>query len=370
MEGLRSNWIALQNASPLSENLFQHYGWCHHWCQTMLPTHELDDIRLLTVFQRDRLVFLLPLIQRQRLISGSVWELLSHPTAQYTTALFDPAHDADRLMELALEHLRDKGVTPDIIRLTQVPNTHRRVWAGHKNASTEVTDTAHVLDFTRFRDFDDHHTSLSKRTRKNLRQNERRFLRDHTLGEVVFQAGDPEFKRAIETMLTWKQERFQADGIVSNSVGQADFHALLSSLPAQPECSNPHCHLLLVDGNPAAGQLLLVDEDRLYAYFIAFDPQFARMSPGNHHLHRVLKWAFENGYRSYDLLGNPEEYKRKLCNTRIDMVDYVEAFSLRGRLALSLRIPTIKKGLKAGFYALPQSLRSFVADALAKRRSA
>src|SRR5207302_10634129 len=71
---------------------------------------------------------------------------------------------------------------------------------------------------------------------------------------------------------------------------------------------------LKLDGRPIAFHYYLVFAQRMYVYRLAFDPEFARYSPGLLATLGALEWAGEEGLERVEYLGGDERYKVELSD--------------------------------------------------------
>jgi CelD/BcsL family acetyltransferase involved in cellulose biosynthesis len=68
-------------------------------------------------------------------------------------------------------------------------------------------------------------------------------------------------------------------------------------------------------------------------------------------------WLIENGVKTYDLLGNPADYKENWSNRTLGLQTYALPASLAGRAYASLWTARLRPGLKRLYYGLPFRLR-------------
>ncbi len=142
---------------------------------------------------------------------------------------------------------------------------------------------------------------------------------------------DAVIERMIELKQDWLVSTGQSNQILSNDA--MILRALVKELVRQGALRvfSIHCGDVLV-----AGSLNIVSGSRMEAFFAAYDPRFDRASPGTLVMVEYLMWAFDKGIAEVDFLCGEEEYKFKFANKQVDLVSYVGARSLVGKLALAV----------------------------------
>ncbi|MET9344647.1 MULTISPECIES: GNAT family N-acetyltransferase [unclassified Nonomuraea] len=157
---------------------------------------------------------------------------------------------------------------------------------------------------------------LAKRSSKFYKSTlykERKLGRD--FGEVTFDfaaRGADDFRVLRE----WKSAQYRRMGR-ADRFGQSWVVELAERLHAidSPTFAGP-LSMMYVDGRPVAGHFGLRSDTVLIGWFPAYDPEFAKYSPGLiQHLH-MAEAAAEIGIRSLDLgIGTNSEYKDALRST-------------------------------------------------------
>ncbi|MGV9308225.1 GNAT family N-acetyltransferase [Nonomuraea sp. NPDC003727] len=157
---------------------------------------------------------------------------------------------------------------------------------------------------------------LAKRSSKFYKSTlykERKLGRD--FGEVTFDfaaRGADDFRVLRE----WKSAQYRRMGR-ADRFGQSWVVELTERLHAidSPTFAGP-LSMMYVDGRPVAGHFGLRSDTVLIGWFPAYDPEFAKYSPGLiQHLH-MAEAAAEIGIRSLDLgIGTNSEYKDALRST-------------------------------------------------------
>jgi CelD/BcsL family acetyltransferase involved in cellulose biosynthesis len=128
----------------------------------------------------------------------------------------------------------------------------------------------------------------------------------------------------------------------------------------------PRIVTLRVDGRPIAFHYYLVLEGTMYVHRLAFDPDFARLSPGVINTLDAIEAAAAEGATRVEFLGGAERYK-------VELADHLEPLhqglglsaTLRGRAAVAARLGGIRARSRLKRSA---TLRRFYFDGLAPAR--
>jgi CelD/BcsL family acetyltransferase involved in cellulose biosynthesis len=100
---------------------------------------------------------------------------------------------------------------------------------------------------------------------------------------------------------------------------------------------------LKLDGRPIAFHYYLVFARRMYVYRLAFDPEFARFSPGLLATLDALEWAGEEGLERVEYLGGDERYKLELSDRLEPLSQGIGlARTNRGKAYVAARLAAIR----------------------------
>jgi CelD/BcsL family acetyltransferase involved in cellulose biosynthesis len=208
-------------------------------------------------------------------------------------------------------------------------------------------------------------SKISSKQRNHHRRRRRQLAELGRIEIEVARTAD-ELARALEDafdlhMLRWSG-RPDGSGF-GTPVGRRFHHASARALAA---LDVPRVVTMKIDGRPVAFHYYLTLEGRMYVHRIAFDPAFARFSPGVINTLDAIETAAAEGVTRVEFLGGAERYK-------VDLADHFEplyqgfglAGSLRGRAAVVGRLGGIRlrKTLKRS-----PALRRFYFEGLAPAR--
>ena len=194
--------------------------------------------------------------------------------------------------------------------------------------------------------------ALSKDARKKLRQKERYLAELGPVRHLV--AGTPaEVDAVLAAFFAQKAERFAELGIADPFASPAARTFLRDACVSGLEAGRPavELHALLAGERVVAAFGAAVDERRCSGMFISFnaDPAFARCSPGDLLLARIIEASCRRGRTHFDLGVGEAPYKSRFCPDRVDLVDVAVPISRRGRVYLGAvqDIGAAKRWIKA-----------------------
>jgi CelD/BcsL family acetyltransferase involved in cellulose biosynthesis len=199
-----------------------------------------------------------------------------------------------------------------------------------------------VLDFTGgYSAYLDELRKRSPKFLKSTQYKERKLGRD--LGEVTsdFAVRDDEQFRLLRE---WKSAQYRRMGR-PDRFGRSWVVGLAERLHAidTPDFAGP-LSMLYVDGRPVAGHFGLRSSTMLIGWFPAYDPDYAKYSPGLIQHLRMAEAAAGIGIRSMDLgISNGSEYKDALCSRTVPVTEGTVRRRSPGAAAHWLRTEPVRR---------------------------
>jgi CelD/BcsL family acetyltransferase involved in cellulose biosynthesis len=143
----------------------------------------------------------------------------------------------------------------------------------------------------------------------------RRLVREHGV-HFVWDDRDP---AALKTMLRWKSAQYRRTGAY-DQMQQPWVVELIERLHASddPQCSGILCSLHL-GGELAAATIVLRSGTHLAGWFGAYDPRWAKHSPGSVMQMETARSAAAAGVRTFDLGKGGEDYKKCWATDRLPL---------------------------------------------------
>jgi CelD/BcsL family acetyltransferase involved in cellulose biosynthesis len=159
--------------------------------------------------------------------------------------------------------------------------------------------------------FDVYQSTLSARTPSELRRKRQRM--ESEMGAVRFEpyVDDPQILRLL---FDWKSQQYRRTAKL-DVLGYPWVRRLLQKIACyRSEDFAGMVSALRAGDQVAAVSYVLRSRHVMHYWFAAYDPQFARYSPGRQLLWELLRHAAEQGVRRFDLGKGPEEYKRSFAS--------------------------------------------------------
>jgi CelD/BcsL family acetyltransferase involved in cellulose biosynthesis len=355
-EALADDWDRLVRSRPRPSPFLLH-AWLVQWWR-----HYGDggELAVYVAYQDGALVGALPLCLR-RTFGLDVLSFLGGDTALADLLVSD---DAGPGVASALAERAASG-GQDFADLAGLPAGSRLVAALDTSRLRLIERSeAPVLDLTEGWDAV-YQAKLSSKKRSHHRRR-RRQLGELGRVEVDVARTPAELEAALEDAFELHELRWRGrpDGSgFATPVGRM-FHR--ATARALAELDVPRIVTLKIDGRAVAFHYYLTLEGRMYVHRIAFDPAFARLSPGVINTLDAIETAASEGATRVEFLGGAERYK-------VDLADHMEplyqgfglAGSLRGRVAVAGRLGGIRlrKQLKRS-----PAVRRFYFEGLAPAR--
>ena len=354
--GLADEWDGLVRSRPRPSPFLLHAWlvekWRHYGDGAELAVH--------VAYRDGRLVGALPLCLRSR-YGFRVLEFLGGDTALADLLVADgePPEVAAALAE------RAASAGQDFAEFSGLPAGSRLVGALEASSITLIERSeAPVLDLSLGWD-EIYRAKLSSKKRSHHRRRRRQLAETGRVEVEVARTAD-ELERALEDAFTLHALRWHGrpDGSgFASPVGRTFHHAIVQALAP---LDVPRIVTLKIDGRPVAFHYYLALEGRMYVHRIAFDPAFARFSPGLINTLDAIETAAAEGVTRVEFLGGPERYK-------LEIADHLEplylgfglAGSLKGKAAVAGRVGGIRvrKRLKQS-----PAVRRFYFEGLAPAR--
>lgn len=325
---LADEWDELVRAMPRPSPFLLH-GWVADW----LVHYGAGSRAAIHVAYRDGvLVGALPTILKRR------WGLTVASFVGGSTSVLADILLATGEADLVAEHLAEMALERCDLALFfgMRRNSHVcRVLADR--ASFVERLEAPVLDLSR--GWATAYRAKTSSRRRNLHKRRRKQLAGTGPLTVSVAETPEELAAALEEAFVLHARRWQKRPDASDfgtSVGR-DFHRrALASLARQ---GIPRIVTLRIDGRPVAFHYFFLLEQRMYVYRLAFEPDFARFSPGLLNTLDALEAAAAAGATFVEFLGGDERYKLELADGFDPLVEAILPVSgAHARMAARMRL--------------------------------
>jgi CelD/BcsL family acetyltransferase involved in cellulose biosynthesis len=335
-------------------------AWLDEWWR-----HSRDGVRPVVhaAFDNGRLVGGLPLclVERYGLrvlsFQGGSQSALADVVLDHGT----PASIAKALAERAASSGQDLAL------LYGLPATSRLVEAvGDDRVHLVERSEAPVLELNA--GWEDIYRAKTTAKRRNQHTRKRRQLAAAGRLETQVAREPEELGAALEDAFELHEIRWRGrpDGSgFATPAGRQFNRAVLRRLA---ELGIPRIVVLRLDGRPIAFHYYLLFERRMYVHRLAFDPAYARHSPGLLNTLDAIEAAAAEGATMVEFLGGAERYKLELADRLEPLYEAIGlAPTLRGRLAVAAVVNGIRLRKQA---KRSQALRRFYYEGLSPVRVA
>lgn len=302
-ERLGPEWDALVRAMPRPTPFLLH-AWLSTWTR-----HYGEGAGLAVhVARRDgRLVAALPLLVRRHLGLRTA-RFLGGRQSALADLLLAPGEEPSVGVALAAR----VPVSADLVDLYGLPTGSRIAEALGPTLEVVQRVEAPVLDLTP--GWEAVYEAKTTSKKRNLHRRRRRQLAELGRLEVVVARTPDELGPALEEAFRLHALRWEGrpDGSGFATVTGRRFHR--EALDALAELGVPRIVLLTIDGRAVAFHYYLAFEGRMYVHRLAFDPDFARFSPGLVNTLDTIEAASAEGLTRVEFLGGGERYKIELAD--------------------------------------------------------
>jgi CelD/BcsL family acetyltransferase involved in cellulose biosynthesis len=171
--------------------------------------------------------------------------------------------------------------------------------------------------------------STRKTARRKLKQ-----LEAHGTIRFVGQLDLHSAEQTVATLIQQKSEVFARMGI-ENIFLRPGYPEFYTALVADPELSGL-VHVARLDVGEAVGatSVALQLRGRYYVILSSYHGgEISRFGPGTAHLHELMRYAIEHGFRQFDFTIGDESYKLDWADIKLTLYDHLQAFTLRGWIA-------------------------------------
>lgn len=305
---LEKDWNALLTES-VTHVPFLRYEYLHNWWQTR-GGGEWDHhatLAIITAYEADRLAGIAPLFRSTYNGKNTLLFLGSIEISDYLDFIVR-LKDHPAFLKGLLSFLQDEqqlelfnflNSSPTIKQLQEIANE-----AGWQ-FSLETTN--HAPQVILPGDWEEYLASLDKKQRHEVRRKIRRLEGAEVPTRWYF----------VDDAETLSDEIDQFLGLMAQDPEKEAFltEEMVTTMAGSMEQAFKHGYLQLafleIDGQKAAAYYNFDYDNKLWIYNSGLDRQFMSYSPGWVLLGYLLRWANENGRKSFDFMRGDEDYKYK-----------------------------------------------------------
>lgn len=345
--GLQAEWDDVVDRAQIGHPFLSH-DWLRTWWECFGADAQLH---LVVVRASGRIVAIAPLLfERARMYGMPVRRLRllqndHSPRADFIVA--DHADEAYQAIWTALFHQRNNW---DVLLLSQLPPETSTV---HSITSLAAADgcatglwrsgSSPYLSMTGTET--GYFASLSAKFRQNLRNRMTRLMR---VGEPALEiVSDAAIQEAVDDAIRLEESGWKRDEGTAISTDPAIRQFYLRLAERMAERGWLKLMFLNVNGRRIATSYSIEHDGRLFLCKTGYDPEYNTCSPFKLLMHFIVRYAYAEGLREIDLLGDAEPWKEEWTETNRPH-DWLFVFSdsNRARLLYPLKfqlVPAVKR---------------------------
>lgn len=353
LSAIEHDWRAFEQHADCT--VFQTFDWLSTW-QRHIGAR--DDVRPAIVVGRDAaggIVFLLPLSTRS---AGFTRELtwLGSELCDYNAPLlaesFSSRVDAAQFKQLwrsITQRLQEQPrLRYDLIRFEKMPAT---VGAQpNPMLSLGITLNPSGAYATPLAEsWDAFYAAKRSATTRRRDRTKRNRLAEFGEIKLVTPESAGGVLQTLSVMMEQKARSFARMGVANLFArpGYVEFYRAIATDPRTRHLV--HVSRLEVGSQTAAANIGLTFRDTYYHLQASYtDGELARFGPGAAHLHDLLRYAIEHGFKVYDFTIGDERYKLDWCDGAQQLYDHISVATWRGALVVApvIAMQRLKRRIK------------------------
>jgi len=322
--------------------VFQTFGWLSTWQQHIGAR---NGVRPAIVVGRDTagdIVFMLPLSTRS---TGFARELtwLGSELGDYNAPLLardfsnriDTAQFTQLWRAIAQRLQAAPQLSYDLVRFEKMPATV----GGQANPMLALGVTLNpsgAYATPLGERWDTFYTAKRSANTRRRDRNKRNRLAEAGAVKLVTPESASAVLETLSTLMEQKARAFARMGVANLFArpGYSDFYrAIATDLRTRHLV---HVSQLEVGSQVAAANIGLTFRDTYYHLQASYlDGEFARFGPGAAHLHDLLRYAIERGFKEFDFTIGDERYKLDWCDGANPLYDHISVATWRGALVVA-----------------------------------
>jgi CelD/BcsL family acetyltransferase involved in cellulose biosynthesis len=329
-ELLEEPWSGL--AAAAGARPFQDYCWAKAWVQT-IGRADGCKLRVATLWDRSRLLAVLPLVRR-RYLAVRLLEWIGARITDYCDVLVDPSIDASSALLSLWDAILARGDC-DVIRLGQVRGDAKigaLFQAAQLDPWVETREQTYFVPI-RWGSGEEWLSEQSAHARKQAKYDLRRLAREG-FEYYVWESPDA-YEPLIEALIAQKSDWLASKGL-GILLGHPDGPEFLRKcVAAMAARGTLHLSAFRSSKGFAACHLGFYQNGVLYGYMPTYDMAWASYSPGTTIRDALIMWACDHGAQRVDLLRGVDNYKLRYQPESAPLQTYVIPHGAIGKACVS-----------------------------------
>lgn len=369
LRGIGKEWKHLEQTCGEPYIYFQSYDWCVKWCASFVDNAKSDknqfqpQIKTYTLRRNGKLVLIWPMMLIKSTMDLVTQTFLSEPHGQYGNIICDRKFLPPKIGKKVWHTIKDTS-NADAIILDQYPQSSFLRTLVQENGIVESSDKhSSALDLSAFGTWEEYHASQSRNMRKQRKQRRNKLSKLGILGYETHYGGSKRFAELVALGLEWKNIWLKQTGrraaVLSDERTKDHLSSLTGTEGTQYDSpTGAIIGVLTLDEQPIALEIGLGESGRFYSYLGAFNWDFKSYSPGKLQIEETQKWAKAVGFKTFDFLGDPAEYKSAWTNSTDALESRSVAITARGFLYCVFWKAYLRPAVRIVFNKLKPEYRS------------
>lgn len=310
---------------------FQTYPWLWYWYKIVGFKEGIKPC-LVFVFYHHQPIMLLPLgIKRQGWFTKIIWlggEITDYQGPLLTNKYYQ--FIKNHSFKLIWNEIKQKLPYSDVIHFTKQP----AVINNQPNPFLELNPKIQYRSYytTLFSNWENFYRQhATKKTREGDKRKQKKL---GLMGRLTFNilSDNQQIRKTIKQLITHKQQHLN-ENKQSNIFNNQYYRNFLLQMALKLTRSGLiNITTLELDNKIIATHWGLIFKQRFYWLVTTYDKQYSKFSPGRLLLIELLKWCYQRKIKIFDFTIGDEKYKQNWCDQKINLYEYRESFTLRGKL--------------------------------------
>jgi CelD/BcsL family acetyltransferase involved in cellulose biosynthesis len=349
-------WQELERHSTAALIYFQSFDWCKTW---LLHHGEYATPHVIIAIEHGAVVAVWPLMLQRNALGLKALRSIGDPHTQYANILTATGCLNPAVCKAVSDTLQNTA-TADLLHINYVPahSALKAILPAESDIATLQNEAAH-FDLRQFQTSADYGVQESKSQRR-MRKKATTLLSG--LGAVrleVVRPGSAQFAGLVEKCFAMKLLWLQRTGRIGMGLMEPSHEVFLSNLPGSTSALEGTIVFALMAGNkPVAIEFGMLNHGHYYSYLGSFAWGWRHASPGSLQIAKTIDWLIDNGVKTFDLMGNPENYKQTWTSQKVCLSSHIVGFTFRGKCHGAVWISALRPALKKTYRLMPSSLRS------------
>jgi CelD/BcsL family acetyltransferase involved in cellulose biosynthesis len=310
---IKEEWNQLIQSHPDTDMPFYSWSWFYYsWIHFAKPAEQ--ELFIVATYEGNKLVGILPLVRRTRKSKGISYRILCFCNVGMMprdTIYTDSAHDQELVFRATWDCLFENRSAWDMLELANVPEPspfHRFVLeAEHVKGYALIQNQGFIAPYIELTGtLEDYLASLSKGTRKDLRNHVKHFEESGSSHFVRFFEKPKEIEEGLKHL-----------EIVHNNSWKGNYASPHYSLfyqevtPLLAEKGEVKVAIAFLDDVPIGGAYMLCKNGSYYGCIRDYDQKYKEYAPGILLLDFQLEHLLQEGGRIFDFCGTTYDHKEK-----------------------------------------------------------